>query len=94
MTSYGLLHLSPSEIWFETTCDLRSGPRLQARVQASITMYDSYFHIHFNDYDEARYGNIVCQAHLTAGPVEYRFDYSGRMTLFNRQTGWRLELTR
>jgi hypothetical protein len=92
--STGEIFFSDRSIWFQATCTYTNGPTLTAQVEAPIQIGPNFFNILENRYNESRFGRIGCVANLSAGPVEYQVYGPDRMVIFNRNTGWRMDLVR
>lgn len=98
--STGKIYFSEDSITFETTCSFTRGPLLRVQASAAINYDFSYFTILQSQHSVAQAGSVACVADLTAGPIEYSFDSDAygvnvdHLIIFNRNTGFRMDLVR
>ncbi len=98
--STGKIYFSEDAITFETTCSFSRGPELRVQASSPINYDFNYFTILQSQHSVTQSGNVACVADLTAGPIEYYFEtdaygvVADRLVIFNRNTGFRMNLVR
>lgn len=92
--STGRIHFNEDEMTFEATCSYTHGVELKAQVSSALEYDEDSFTILQNQRSVTRSGNANCVAVLTAGAIEYDYEDENHMVIFNRHTGFQMDLVR
>ena len=92
--STGQIYFDENNITFQATCSFRGGLNMTAQVSSPLQYNFDFFNILQNQEGVTRSGNASCVAKLIAGPVEYNIQDLNHMEIFNRNTGFYMELVK
>ncbi len=92
--STGEINFTEDTITFVATCSYVNGPELKAQVSSPLEYHHGSFTVMQSQHGVTRSGNANCVADLTAGSIEFVYDSTDRLVIFNRHTGFRMDLTR
>lgn len=92
--STGEVNFTEDSMTFSVTCSYARGPELKVQVSSPLVYRHRYFTILASQHGVTRSGNANCVADISAGPIEYVFRGDDRLVIFNRHTGFRMDLVR
>ena len=92
--STGQIYFDDQGITFETSCSFHGGLEMKAQVSSPVSYSDYDFIVLQNQQAVTRSGNATCEASLAAGPIEYILRDSRHMEIFNRNSGFHMELVK